>query len=142
VDAPSDRVVAPALVIRLEVEGAPSVVVDARNKGERRRVFDWINSKPELLEFVHAADALSTVDDFGYPDASEHRIPGGAYKNMSLAEVAALGAEGERWFVSMLARLEADDWMRPVVEEFVREQLPHMWERYRAWLKTRTAAAT
>jgi len=83
--------------IVLALEEAPSIHLNARNLGERRRVIDWINSKPELLEIVHAAED---------------------------------------------ARLGEDDWMRPPIEEFVRDELPHLWERYCAWLKTRTAATT
>lgn len=130
---------APAVVVRFSIEGSPEVSIEAHDKGERDRLLDWINSSPELLGLVRAAEGLRADDDVGYRDAAKHRLPGGAYKDMSLAEVAALGSVGERWFVSMLARLSDDDWMRPPIEEFVRDRLPHLWNRYGVWLRAKAA---
>lgn len=133
---------APAVVIRLELEAAPRVYVEAASRGERHRLLDWINSNSDLRAIVRAADDLRVIDeDFGYPDVGEVRIPGGLHKGRSLAEVAALGLEGEFWFKAMLARLHADDWMRPAIEQFVRERMPGVWMRYDAWRLREAAAA-
>ena len=42
----------PSVVIRLPLEGAPSVYAEAANEAERLRLADWIEAHPELLEIV------------------------------------------------------------------------------------------
>jgi hypothetical protein len=43
---------APAYVVRLEVEAAPHVVVDALTEGESDRLRDWIAEHPAYWELV------------------------------------------------------------------------------------------
>lgn len=130
----------PALIVRLSLESTtPEIYADACNKDERSRLRHWINVQPELREIVRMAEALRDADNFE-PDPGEHLVPGGEHQGESLRDVAALGVEGERWFVGMLARLSEDDWMRGPIEEFVREQLPDLWTRYTRWLRTKVAA--
>jgi hypothetical protein len=47
---------APAVVIRLPIEGAPVVRLDVRSVAERERLLDWITSQLELLEIVARAE--------------------------------------------------------------------------------------
>jgi hypothetical protein len=44
--------VAPAVVIRLELEAAPRVYVDCLNGREEARLRDWLDSKPELADLA------------------------------------------------------------------------------------------
>jgi hypothetical protein len=50
----------PALVIRLEVEAAPALIVDCQVDGEERRLRDWITASPRLCALV--ADALELAE--------------------------------------------------------------------------------
>jgi hypothetical protein len=52
---------APAVVIRLELESSPRVCYDVMSESEQRRLSDWINCKPELLEIVRAVDGLQAL---------------------------------------------------------------------------------
>jgi hypothetical protein len=42
----------PAVIIRLELEGAPRLLVDCLSDREEERLFDWLEAHPELLELV------------------------------------------------------------------------------------------
>jgi hypothetical protein len=42
----------PAVIIRLELEGAPRLLVDCLHDREEERLFDWLEAHPELLELV------------------------------------------------------------------------------------------
>ncbi len=46
---------APAIVIRLELEAAPKLYVDAVNSAEHDRLLDWIGSQPHYLRLIQAA---------------------------------------------------------------------------------------
>jgi hypothetical protein len=49
---------APAIVIRLELERSPVVVVDCLREDERLRLIDWIEAHPRYRAIVAAARAL------------------------------------------------------------------------------------
>lgn len=51
----------PALVIRLALEAAPRVYVEALHEGEHARLVDWIAARPALGELV--ARALELEDE-------------------------------------------------------------------------------
>jgi hypothetical protein len=52
---------APALIIRLPLEGAPLLVLDCLNGWEEARLYDWLDSRPELAEL--AARALQLAEE-------------------------------------------------------------------------------
>lgn len=49
---------APAVVIRIELEAPPRVVVDALHEGEYDRLGDWLRSHPDLLDLIRRARDL------------------------------------------------------------------------------------
>lgn len=49
---------APALLIRLQLEGAPELLIDALNEGEEDRLTDWIVHQDDLWELVDLAAEL------------------------------------------------------------------------------------
>ena len=49
---------APAVVIRLELEAAPCVIIDAVNDAELARLADWIHARPGIAELVTFAIEL------------------------------------------------------------------------------------
>ena len=50
---------APAVVIRFELEAAPKVYKDCDDKGEQRRLEDWLNAHPEYWELLLRARDLA-----------------------------------------------------------------------------------
>jgi len=48
----------PAVMILLELEARPPVVIAAIDEAEYRRLRDWLSSWPELLALLDAADEL------------------------------------------------------------------------------------
>jgi len=46
---------APAIVIRLEFEARPRIVCDWLDETDERRMRDWLDSHPELLELLARA---------------------------------------------------------------------------------------
>jgi hypothetical protein len=51
---------APAIVIRLELEAAPRLQVDALNEREAERMVDWLEAHPEYLALIRRAAELET----------------------------------------------------------------------------------
>lgn len=49
---------APAVVIRLELEAVPRLLVDAINEEEHDRLLDWIESHPRYRQLIQDALAL------------------------------------------------------------------------------------
>lgn len=49
---------APAIVIRLELEAAPRVYMEALHEGDGARLGQWLASRVELLELVELAMRL------------------------------------------------------------------------------------
>jgi hypothetical protein len=49
----------PGLTILLPLEGAPRVWIDVLNDSEERRLWEWIDSRPDLVELVEAALELA-----------------------------------------------------------------------------------
>jgi hypothetical protein len=49
---------APAILIRLELEAAPRLLIDALCEQERERVLDWLCAHPAYLRLVQEAIAL------------------------------------------------------------------------------------
>ena len=45
----------PAVVIRLEVEAPPRLIVEALTEGENARLFDWVGANPDYSELVERA---------------------------------------------------------------------------------------
>jgi hypothetical protein len=43
---------APALVVRLKLENRPRVIVEARDKEEKDRFFDWLCAQHDLAELA------------------------------------------------------------------------------------------
>jgi hypothetical protein len=48
----------PAVVIRLELESPPQVLLDCLNESEEVRVVDWLGTHPALVELVDLAFQL------------------------------------------------------------------------------------
>jgi hypothetical protein len=48
----------PAILIRLELEAAPRLQVDALSEEEHGRIVDWIKAHPAYLQLVEDALAL------------------------------------------------------------------------------------
>lgn len=46
---------APAILIRLELEAAPRLFIDAVSDREHDRILDWIASHPDYVRLIHAA---------------------------------------------------------------------------------------
>lgn len=51
----------PAVLIRLELEAAPKVLIDALTEGESLRLEDWVSTHPDLAELV--CRALELADE-------------------------------------------------------------------------------
>lgn len=49
---------APAVLIRIPLEGAPRLLVDALTERNHQRIVHWIATHPEYLELVQRAIAL------------------------------------------------------------------------------------
>ena len=49
---------APAILIRLELEAAPRLQVDALNEREHDRIVDWLEAHPSYLRLVQKAIEL------------------------------------------------------------------------------------
>jgi hypothetical protein len=49
----------PALIIRLELEAAPSVMQSCMTESEEDRLLEWLGSRPELLRLVTTALKLA-----------------------------------------------------------------------------------
>ena len=49
----------PAVLIRLELEASPRVIVDAMYEGEMERLHDWFEAHPLHLELIHRAHELA-----------------------------------------------------------------------------------
>jgi hypothetical protein len=49
---------APAIIIRLELEAAPRLQVDALSEREQQRILDWIATHPDYVRLIEAAIAL------------------------------------------------------------------------------------
>jgi hypothetical protein len=49
---------APAILIRLELEAAPRLQVDALTEREHERIVDWIETHPEYLDLILRTLAL------------------------------------------------------------------------------------
>jgi hypothetical protein len=49
---------APAILIRLELEAAPRLLVEALSEQEHDRLVDWLETHPDYLELVRRALAL------------------------------------------------------------------------------------
>jgi hypothetical protein len=134
-----------ALVIHLDVEQAPrAVVVGAETFADYCRLELWLD-RPSVIR-----DGLEALlgDEWRSAFTLEEHIgltlvpAGSLYAGKSLAQVNALGEEGERWFVTMLARLGQDDWLRPAIEQYVRERRQDIWLRYVGWLRKRVESET
>ena len=56
----SDQASAPRVVIVLELERAPQIVVDAQNDGEVARLRDWLEAHQEIADLYHQAVEIET----------------------------------------------------------------------------------
>lgn len=75
------------------------------------------------------------------PDAGETVIPNGAYKGMTLAQVADIGDDGEKWLIWALSHpSKFDDAFHAQIVAFVAASLPELDARYQEWLGARSAA--
>jgi len=54
---------APAIVIRIPLEGRPVCCFDCRNEAEELRLFDWLRTHPELLEIVSRTLELVVTEE-------------------------------------------------------------------------------
>jgi hypothetical protein len=50
--------VAPAVIVRLELEAAPQVICDFLHEGDQSRMYDWLDAHPELRDMVCRAFQL------------------------------------------------------------------------------------
>ena len=55
----TDPTWAPAVVIRLPLEGRPWLTVEARDEADRARIVDWVEGNPELRQLVQRAHELA-----------------------------------------------------------------------------------
>jgi hypothetical protein len=53
---------APAILIRIELEAAPRLQVDALNQQEHDRIVDWLRAHPRYLRLVQEALALEAEE--------------------------------------------------------------------------------
>jgi recombination protein RecT len=70
--------------------------------------------------------------------AAQVKVPGGAFKGKTLAQVAAEEG-GEEWLASQLRTLAPDHKYRAAIEVFVEHRLPDLWHAYQAWLAEQTS---
>jgi hypothetical protein len=52
----------PAIVIRLELEAAPRLQVDALDERESKRLIDWLDAHPRYLRLIQEAIKLETQE--------------------------------------------------------------------------------
>jgi hypothetical protein len=50
------------VLIRLELEAAPRVIVDTVYEGEEDRLRDWFEAHPEQLELIQRAQELAAIE--------------------------------------------------------------------------------
>ena len=81
---------------------------------------DWVEISEETIE-----------------KAAQVKVPGGAFKGKTLAQVAADEA-GEEWLLSQLRTLAPDHKYRAAIEVFVEHRLPELWTGYQTWLAEQT----
>jgi hypothetical protein len=95
----------PAIVIRLELEQAPRLYIDAAHEEDARRLMRWIDGNRELLDLVidakilearPRADLTALESIVGDPDPGELVLPWGRHRGRSIAEVYADDPEGVR----------------------------------------------
>ena len=52
----------PAIVIRLELEAAPRLQVDALDERESKRLLDWLDAHPRYLRLIQEAIELEAEE--------------------------------------------------------------------------------